>query len=148
MSEQSDSEEGMSSINWWLDFFADAGIPPTSAAEYAVSFAEQRIPQEYEIILELGTDEWRELGVTVLGDRLAMKNLAKSGGKTKMVRAFFNYYLILILGAEKGLEENEKSCQRTTKAKLRRILEHFHLTRKEKSKAVGKTKCRKRARQE
>ena len=88
MSEQSDSEEGMSSINWWLDFFADAGIPPTSAAEYAVSFAEQRIPQEYEIILELGTDEWRELGVTVLGDRLAMKNLAKSGGKTKMVRAF------------------------------------------------------------
>ena len=94
MSEQSDSEEGMSSINWWLDFFADAGIPPTSAAEYAVSFAEQRIPQEYEIILELGTDEWRELGVTVLGDRLAMKNLAKSGGKTKMVRAFFNFYLI------------------------------------------------------
>ena len=75
----------MSSINWWLDFFADAGIPPNSAAEYAVAFAEQRIPQEYEIILELGKEEWHELGVTVLGDRLAMKTLAKTGGKAKKV---------------------------------------------------------------
>jgi len=86
MSEQYDSGEEsnpMSSINWWLDFFADAGIPPNSAAEYAVAFAEQRIPQEYEIILELGKEEWHELGVTVLGDRLAMKTLAKTGGKAK-----------------------------------------------------------------
>jgi len=88
MSEQYDSGEesnSMSSINWWLDFFADAGIPPNSAAEYAVAFAEQRIPQDYEIILELGKEEWQELGVTVLGDRLAMKNLAKTGGKAKKV---------------------------------------------------------------
>jgi len=86
MSEQYDSGEEsnpMSSINWWLDFFADAGIPPNSAAEYAVAFAEQRIPQDYEIILELGKEEWQELGVTVLGDRLAMKNLAKTDGKAK-----------------------------------------------------------------
>lgn len=79
MSESED--EGMETINWWLDFFADAGIPPTSAAEYAVSFAEQRIPKEYEIILELGLEEWRELGVTILGDRLAMKTFAKCGKK-------------------------------------------------------------------
>ena len=28
----------------WLDFFADAGIPPSAAAQYSVAFADERIP--------------------------------------------------------------------------------------------------------
>ena len=56
---------------------ADAGIPPNAAAQYAVNFADQRIPRDKEIITELSSDEWRDLGVELLGDRLALKNFAK-----------------------------------------------------------------------
>ena len=73
----SDSEEDLDCVNWWLDFMADAGIPPNAAAQYAVNFADQRIPRDKEIITELSSDEWRDLGVELLGDRLALKNFAK-----------------------------------------------------------------------
>ena len=73
----SESEEELDTINWWLDFFADAGIPPNAAALFAVNFAEHRIPREWEIINDLSNDEWKELGVDLLGDRLSLKNYAK-----------------------------------------------------------------------
>jgi len=76
-------EEDFEAINWWLDFFADAGIPPNSAAQFAVNFSEHRIPKEREIINELSIEEWRELGVELLGDRLTLKNFAKHGKKKK-----------------------------------------------------------------
>lgn len=76
-------EEDFEAINWWLDFFADAGIPPNSAAQFAVNFSEHRIPKEREIINELSIEEWRELGVDLLGDRLTLKNFAKHGKKKK-----------------------------------------------------------------
>ena len=79
----SDSEEDLDCVNWWLDFMADAGIPPNAAAQYAVKFVDQRIPRDKEIItdhlvnLHLSSDDWRDLGVELLGDRLALKNFAK-----------------------------------------------------------------------
>lgn len=127
MSEQYDSGEEsspMSSINWWLDFFADAGIPPNSAAEYAVAFAEQRIPQEYEIILELGREEWHELGVTVLGDRLAMKTLAKTGGKTKKT--------------PKKLKKPKKTTQEENAKSSEQFLSSFIAKEKQRAKPLGR----------
>jgi|ERR1711973_104294 len=83
LTDMSDSEEDLDCVNWWLDFMADAGIPPNAAAQYAVNFADQRIPRDKEIITELSSDEWRDLGVELLGDRLALKNFAKNGKKKK-----------------------------------------------------------------
>lgn len=80
----SESEEELDTINWWLDFFADAGIPPNAAAQFAVNFSEHRIPKEREIINDLSNEEWKELGVELLGDRLALKTFAKNGKKKKL----------------------------------------------------------------
>jgi len=79
MSDQSDSEndENLEVMNQWLDFFADAGIPPSDAAQYAINFSEQRIPMDKSIIVELGHGELKELGVDLLGDRLAILKCAK-----------------------------------------------------------------------
>merc|ERR1711953_914424 len=65
-------------VNDWLDFFADAGIPPNAAAQYALNFSDQRIPMDKSILGELSNEELKELGVELLGDRLAIKNYAKS----------------------------------------------------------------------
>ena len=64
-------------VNDWLDFFADAGIPPNAAAQYALNFSDQRIPMDKSILGELSNEELKELGVELLGDRLAIKNYAK-----------------------------------------------------------------------
>ena len=73
----SEPEGDYETINQWLDYFADAGIPPNAAAQYAINFSEQRIPLERAIIAELSNEELKELGVELLGDRLAIKNCAK-----------------------------------------------------------------------
>jgi len=78
---ESSTDENYAQINQWLDYFADAGIPPQPAAQYAVNFAEQRIPLDRAIISELGHDELKELGVDLLGDRLSIKNAAKKERK-------------------------------------------------------------------
>jgi len=71
------SDGDIAVVNDWLDFFADAGIPPNAAAQYAINFADQRIPLEKTILVDLSNDELKELGVDLLGDRLAIKNHAK-----------------------------------------------------------------------
>jgi len=80
-SDESSTDENYAQINQWLDYFADAQIPPQAAAQYAVNFAEQRIPLDRAIIAQLAHDELKELGVELLGDRLSIKNAAKKEPK-------------------------------------------------------------------
>lgn len=56
-SDESSTDENYAQINQWLDYFADAQIPPQAAAQYAVNFAEQRIPLDRAIIAQLAHDE-------------------------------------------------------------------------------------------
>lgn len=46
-------------------------------SKYAINFSEQRIPMDKSIIVELGHGELKELGVDLLGDRLAILKCAK-----------------------------------------------------------------------
>lgn len=108
MSDQSDSEndENLEVMNQWLDFFADAGIPPSDAAQYAINFSEQRIPMDKSIIIELGHGELKELGVDLLGDRLAILKCAKND-KPKKPRAKRRPEKVKKIVKEKEVEEKE-----------------------------------------
>jgi len=108
MSDQSDSEndENLEVMNQWLDFFADAGIPPSDAAQYAINFSEQRIPMDKSIIIELGHGELKELGVDLLGDRLAILKCAKND-KPKKPRAKRRPEKLKKVPKEKDVEEKE-----------------------------------------
>lgn len=67
------------------------GIPPQPAAQYAVNFAEQRIPLDRNIIGDLSHEELKELGVDTLGDRLAIRNAAKVSriNRVNWLRSYF-----------------------------------------------------------
>lgn len=62
-------------LSEWLQFLLDAGIPASQAAAYAVSFVENRI--EKDMLDELDKDYLKELGVTILGDVIAILKQAK-----------------------------------------------------------------------
>merc|ERR1711917_1327 len=108
MSDQSESEndENLEVMNQWLDFFADAGIPPSDAAQYAINFSEQRIPMDKSIIVELGHGELKELGVDLLGDRLAILKCAKND-KPKKPRAKRRPEKVKKITKEKEIEEKD-----------------------------------------
>ena len=55
-------------------------------SKYAINFSEQRIPMDKSIIIELGHGELKELGVDLLGDRLAILKCAKVGNEIKGIR--------------------------------------------------------------
>ncbi|XP_021506288.1 uncharacterized protein C19orf47 homolog isoform X2 [Meriones unguiculatus] len=59
----------------WIQFFKEAGIPPGPAVNYAVMFVDNRIQKS--MLLDLNKDIMNELGVTVVGDVIAILKHAK-----------------------------------------------------------------------
>ncbi|XP_053478653.1 uncharacterized protein C19orf47 homolog isoform X1 [Ictalurus furcatus] len=59
----------------WIQFFRDAGIPPGMAATYAVSFVDNRIQKS--MLMDLSKDIMMDLGITVIGDIIAILKHAK-----------------------------------------------------------------------
>ncbi|KAM6225171.1 uncharacterized protein C19orf47 homolog [Rhynchocyon petersi] len=59
----------------WIQFFKDAGIPPGPAVNYAVMFVDNRIQKS--MLLDLNKEIMNELGVTVVGDIIAILKHAK-----------------------------------------------------------------------
>ncbi|XP_042201368.1 uncharacterized protein C19orf47 homolog isoform X2 [Callorhinchus milii] len=59
----------------WIQFFTDAGIPPGPAVNYAISFVDNRIQKN--MLMDLTKDIVHELGITVVGDIIAILKHAK-----------------------------------------------------------------------
>ncbi|TST73073.1 hypothetical protein Baya_12781 [Bagarius yarrelli] len=59
----------------WIQFFKDAGIPPGMAATYAMSFVDNRIQKT--MLMDLSKDIMMDLGITVIGDIIAILKHAK-----------------------------------------------------------------------
>ncbi|XP_064593619.1 uncharacterized protein C19orf47 homolog [Zonotrichia leucophrys gambelii] len=69
----------------WLRFFEDAGIPPGPALGYAVAFVDNRIHKN--MLLDLTRELMKELGITVVGDVIAILRHAKVVHRQEMCRA-------------------------------------------------------------
>jgi len=59
----------------WFKFFLEAGIPPSDAGNYAVTFTENRI--QPDMMTDLTKEYLAEMGITVLGDVIAIMKHAK-----------------------------------------------------------------------
>ncbi|XP_062860496.1 uncharacterized protein C19orf47 homolog isoform X3 [Trichomycterus rosablanca] len=59
----------------WIQFFKDAGIPPGLASNYAVSFVDNRIQKS--MLMDLSKEIMIDLGITVIGDIIAILKHAK-----------------------------------------------------------------------
>uniref|UniRef100_A0A8C2PY34 Chromosome 19 open reading frame 47 n=1 Tax=Cyprinus carpio TaxID=7962 RepID=A0A8C2PY34_CYPCA len=59
----------------WIQFFRDAGIPPGLAVNYAVSFVDNRIQKN--MLMDLSKEIMMDLGITVIGDIIAILKQAK-----------------------------------------------------------------------
>lgn len=59
----------------WIQFFKDAGIPAGLAVNYALSFVDNRIQKN--MLMDLSKDIMMDLGITVIGDIIAILKHAK-----------------------------------------------------------------------
>ncbi|XP_012686426.2 uncharacterized protein C19orf47 homolog isoform X1 [Clupea harengus] len=64
-----------SATSEWIQFFKEAGIPPSLAINYAVSFVDNRIQKN--MLMDLSKDIMMDLGITVIGDIIAILKHAK-----------------------------------------------------------------------
>ncbi|KAJ8368977.1 hypothetical protein SKAU_G00090050 [Synaphobranchus kaupii] len=59
----------------WIQFFKDAGIPPSLAVNYALSFVDNRIQKN--MLMDLSKEIMMDLGITVIGDIIGILKHAK-----------------------------------------------------------------------
>jgi len=65
----------MATTKQWMRFFLDAGIPPDSAAHYAVTFEKNRM--ELDMVGDLDKEYLRDLKITALGDIISILRAAR-----------------------------------------------------------------------
>lgn len=65
----------MATTKQWMRFFLDAGIPPDSAAHYAVTFEKNRMG--LDMVGDLDKEYLRDLKITALGDIISILRAAK-----------------------------------------------------------------------
>ncbi|KAK0058499.1 hypothetical protein Bpfe_012141 [Biomphalaria pfeifferi] len=81
----------MSETSYWLNFFTKAGIPAGDSAHYAVMFTDNRITRE--MLLDLSKEYLTDMGITRLGDVIAIlkhaKDVYKQEAKDKLLMPSF-----------------------------------------------------------
>jgi len=65
----------MASKERWVEFFTEARIPPGAAKQYAKAFDDNRISMD--MLMDLNKDYLRDMGITILGDIIAILKHAK-----------------------------------------------------------------------
>uniref|UniRef100_T1E6D0 Putative C19orf47-like protein n=1 Tax=Crotalus horridus TaxID=35024 RepID=T1E6D0_CROHD len=75
----------MMATSEWIQFFKEAGIPPGPAVNYAVTFVDNRIQKN--MLLDLNKEIMNELGITVVGDIIAILKHAKLVYRQEMCKA-------------------------------------------------------------
>merc|ERR550532_2109518 len=82
------SSAGTSMTSFWLNFFTTAGIPAGEATSYAISFSDNRITED--MLMDLNKEILQDLGVTVMGDIIAIlkhaKNAHTQSARDKLLR--------------------------------------------------------------
>ncbi|RDD44826.1 Uncharacterized protein C19orf47-like protein [Trichoplax sp. H2] len=68
----------------WMEFFIAAGIPSSPASNYAILFSENRIHRK--MLPELTKDILKEMGITPIGDMLAILKHAKEVHDNEIMR--------------------------------------------------------------
>lgn len=63
-------------MSFWIGFFKEAGIPPGDAANYAVTFTDNRITRT--MLLDLTKEYLNDMGIAILGDVIAILKHAKT----------------------------------------------------------------------
>ncbi|GAB6026598.1 hypothetical protein CHUAL_013010 [Chamberlinius hualienensis] len=65
----------LSSTSSWVQFFTESGIPQSVAANYAITFVDNRISRQ--MLLDLNKEILFDMGITVMGDIIAILKHAK-----------------------------------------------------------------------
>uniref|UniRef100_A0A8D0HMI4 Chromosome 19 open reading frame 47 n=1 Tax=Sphenodon punctatus TaxID=8508 RepID=A0A8D0HMI4_SPHPU len=73
------------STSEWIQFFKEAGIPPGPAVNYAVMFVDNRIQKN--MLMDLTKEIMNELGITIVGDIIAILKHAKVVYRQEMCKA-------------------------------------------------------------
>ena len=63
-------------MSFWIKFFTDAGVPAGDAANYAVTFTDNRISRA--MLTDLTKEYLQDMGIGILGDIISILKHAKS----------------------------------------------------------------------
>lgn len=76
-------------LDWWIKFFTDAGIPSFASSKYATIFYENRI--QSNMLMDLDKDILKEMGISVIGDMIAILKHAKDVYRDVIIIFMYKY---------------------------------------------------------